>query len=302
MDWLKIRRFFQILRYGLKDSKEISSKIGLSRWRVFIDIFKCFYKYYIFSDQYKAKEIWKLKEEDREEIVRALGRENQYKDDWEVERWKNNKFFFKYSSSFYDTTPQRHIKRQKEYAQRYNMGEKCYVWNNVQFERQHFLPGVISIGKGVIFSKNIYIDYSGEVIIRNNVGISNGVIIESHEHPFYTNPAKDIHEVVPKRIVIEDGVIIGTRAMIHASVGVIGRNARVGAYAVLRHSVPPYAIVMGNPAKVVGFSMTPEQVEEYERDNYPESERISIEKYTKDYNKLFLDRIDEIKIFLKKTC
>jgi acetyltransferase-like isoleucine patch superfamily enzyme len=54
-------------------------------------------------------------------------------------------------------------------------------------------------------------------------------------------------------IVIEDDVFIGARAIILKGV-TIGKGCVVGAGAVVAKSVPPYSVVVGNPAKVVGDS------------------------------------------------
>ena len=56
----------------------------------------------------------------------------------------------------------------------------------------------------------------------------------------------------PKRITIDDDVWIGIRAMVkegvHISVGAV-----VAMGSVVTHDVPPYAIVAGVPAKVIGY-------------------------------------------------
>lgn len=51
---------------------------------------------------------------------------------------------------------------------------------------------------------------------------------------------------------IQDGASIGAGAVILPNV-TIGRNAMVAAGAVVTRSVPPNAIVVGNPAKIVGY-------------------------------------------------
>lgn len=65
-------------------------------------------------------------------------------------------------------------------------------------------------------------------------------------------------------VVIEDDVWIGTRAIILAGVR-IGHGAVVGAGAVVTNSVPPYAIVGGNPARVIRMRFGPEEIVEHER-------------------------------------
>ena len=45
----------------------------------------------------------------------------------------------------------------------------------------------------------------------------------------------------------------------------VGKGAVVAACAVVTKSVPPYAIVGGNPAKVIKYRFTENQIEEHER-------------------------------------
>lgn len=52
-------------------------------------------------------------------------------------------------------------------------------------------------------------------------------------------------------ITIEDNVLLGARSIIMYNV-TVGRNAVVAAGSVVTKDVPPYAIVGGNPARVIG--------------------------------------------------
>ena len=87
-------------------------------------------------------------------------------------------------------------------------------------------------------------------------------------------------------IVIEDDVWIGMNTIILKGV-TVGRASIIGAGSVIRKSVPPFCIVCGNPAKVVKFLYTPEEIEgiqkEYFDDNFKfiskEEYKIMIEKY-----------------------
>lgn len=65
-------------------------------------------------------------------------------------------------------------------------------------------------------------------------------------------------------VVIEDDVWVGTRAIILAGV-IVGRGAVVAAGAVVTKSVPPYAIVGGNPAKVIKMRWLANEIAEHER-------------------------------------
>ncbi len=73
-------------------------------------------------------------------------------------------------------------------------------------------------------------------------------------------------------VTIGNDVWIGDGAAILSGV-TIGNGAVIGARAVIAKDVPPYAIVVGNPAKVVRYRFEPEQIEALERIawwNWPE--------------------------------
>src|SRR4051812_38198505 len=58
------------------------------------------------------------------------------------------------------------------------------------------------------------------------------------------------------RTVVRAGASIGANATILPGIE-IGRGAMVGAGAVVTRSVPPHAIVVGNPARIHGYSESP---------------------------------------------
>jgi acetyltransferase-like isoleucine patch superfamily enzyme len=101
-----------------------------------------------------------------------------------------------------------------------------------------------------------------------------------------------------KDVIIEEDAWLSCSVTILAGV-TIGRGATVGAGAVVRKSVPPYAIVIGNPAKIVGFRFKPEDIIEHERALYPEDERLPLDLLRKNYDKYLINRIDEIKSITK---
>lgn len=92
----------------------------------------------------------------------------------------------------------------------------------------------------------------GDVTIGNNVMMATRVIIYGRDHAFGDTsvPMMDqgMGDFAP--IVIEDDVWIGAAAIILKGVRV-GRGAIVAAGAVVTKDVPPYAIVGGNPARII---------------------------------------------------
>jgi maltose O-acetyltransferase len=73
------------------------------------------------------------------------------------------------------------------------------------------------------------------------------VIIVTENHKYTKESFKGWEK---KPVIIEDNVWIGYRVIILPGVRV-GRNAIIGAGAVVTKDVPPYAIVGGVPAKVI---------------------------------------------------
>ena len=108
----------------------------------------------------------------------------------------------------------------------------------------------------------------------------------------------DKNNVYDKDVIVEEDVWIGSNVTLLGGAH-LGRGSNIGSGSVVRGSIPPYAIVIGNPAKVVGFSFTPEQIVEHEKQLYPEEERIPLERLEKNYQKYFLKRIKEIRDFTR---
>ena len=63
----------------------------------------------------------------------------------------------------------------------------------------------------------------------------------------------DIYTDIKKtNLIIGDEVWIASRAIILPSVNKIGIGAIIGAGSVVTKDIPPFSIVAGNPAKVIG--------------------------------------------------
>ena len=249
---LWIRRIKQVLHYGWKHSKIIEKVCNNERGRlyVFLDILYCFFKYKMWSNQYLQEKFYLLANKEREEIGSKYYNIGVYRDTWLQDFFYNRKFLSKYSSRRWCKSPNLMQKRNEAYRQRYHMGDNCYVEYNVDISRQHMLDGTIKIGKNVLLAKNVFVDYSGYVVIEDNVKLTNGVIIESH-HRDLEAYERGLDVNVQTSILIREGAYIGSRAIILSSCNYIGKNARIGAGAVVTKDVPDYALVAGVPAKVI---------------------------------------------------
>ena len=92
------------------------------------------------------------------------------------------------------------------------------------------------------------------ITIGDNVLVGSGVIIMDNDaHPISVEQREDSSKIMTKPVVVRDSVFIGARAIIMKGVE-IGEGAVVGAGAVVSKSVPPFAIVGGNPARVIGHN------------------------------------------------
>ncbi|MHC4943846.1 MAG: CatB-related O-acetyltransferase [Planctomycetota bacterium] len=84
-------------------------------------------------------------------------------------------------------------------------------------------------------------------------------------HAFFFNPALGFTgaDIVPHtHLTVGNDVWLGTNAIILPSCSEIGHGAVVGAGSVVNKNIPPYAIVVGNPARVVRYRFAPEIIEE----------------------------------------
>jgi acetyltransferase-like isoleucine patch superfamily enzyme len=90
------------------------------------------------------------------------------------------------------------------------------------------------------------------IAIGDRVLIGSGALITDNDgHPLDPVGRRYSGETASAPIQIDDDVFIGARAIILKGVHV-HRGAVVGAAAVVTHDVPEYAIVAGNPARIVG--------------------------------------------------
>ena len=137
------------------------------------------------------------------------------------------------------------------------IGDGTKIWHFV-----HIRKGA-KIGKNCIIGKGVYIDTNVEVgdncKIQNFATVYQGVKIGNNvfvgPHVCFTNdvyPRAAIwNEEKLEKTIVKDGASISANATIIAGI-TIGKYAMVGAGAVVTKDVPDFALVVGNPARVVG--------------------------------------------------
>lgn len=145
-----------------------------------------------------------------------------------------------------------------------NIGKNTRIWAFV-----HVLPGAI-IGEECNLCDGTFIE--NDVIIGNRVTIKCGVQIwdgirleddvfigpnATFTNDRFPRSRNDTWKISPT--VVEKGASIGANATILPGL-VIGQYAMVGAGAVVTKNVPPHAIVVGNPAKIIGYEPSLEKL------------------------------------------
>ena len=105
----------------------------------------------------------------------------------------------------------------------------------------------IVIGRRTVIGRECWLDARGGLRIGDDVSMNRGVWLIAGDHD--PNDPQFGTRFAP--IVVGDRAFFGSRAMVLKGV-TIGEGAVVAAGAVVTRDVAPYAIVAGNPARVVG--------------------------------------------------
>jgi acetyltransferase-like isoleucine patch superfamily enzyme len=126
-----------------------------------------------------------------------------------------------------------------------------HAWLNAKDDRQTGEP-TLSIGDGTSVGRFSQINAWGSVTIGKDVLIGDRVFISDADHLYMDadTPIRRQGDSFQGAVSLEDGCWVGVGAVILPGVS-IGRNAIVGANAVVTKSVPARAIAVGIPAKVI---------------------------------------------------
>jgi len=137
------------------------------------------------------------------------------------------------------------------------IGDNTRVWAFT-----HILPGA-RIGSDCNICDHVFIE--NDVIIGDRVTIKCGVQVWDGlrlEDDVFVGPnATFTNDNFPRskqypeefaKTVVRQGASIGANSTILSGI-VIGKSAMIGAGAVVTKDVPPYAIVMGSPARITGY-------------------------------------------------
>ena len=119
---------------------------------------------------------------------------------------------------------------------------KCKIGKNCKIDAFVYIEEGVEIGDECKIRPFVFIPTG--VKIGNRVFIGPGVIFTNDKYP----RVKGGWEL--KETIVEDDVSIGAGAVILPGVK-IGKGAMIGAGAVVTEDVPPNAVVVGNPARMI---------------------------------------------------
>lgn len=141
---------------------------------------------------------------------------------------------------------------------------------------------LVSIGEHVRVRKGFtFIGYKGRFIVRKNTVIAMNCTVVTDNHvanvgiPSILSIMYHVNDD-SKDVIIEEDAWIGVNCTLLPGARV-GRRAIIGACSMVNKEIPPYAVAVGTPAKIVASVFTIDEILEHERMIYPENERLSRE-------------------------
>lgn len=145
------------------------------------------------------------------------------------------------------------------------IGSGTKVWADVQIRTG------ASVGRNCVFGRNSFVDadvsVGDNVKVQNNASLYEGldvadgafigphVVFTNDKIPRAINPdgtLKSADDWLLGRTRVETGAAVGANTVVVTGV-TIGRWSMVGSGSVVTKSVPDHALVLGNPARIVGW-------------------------------------------------
>ena len=138
------------------------------------------------------------------------------------------------------------------------IGDESKIWHFSHIMSNSIIGISCNIGQNVVVSP--YVELGNNVKVQNNVSIYTGVVCEDNvflgPSMVFTNILNPRSAIVRRdaydKTLVKKGASIGANATIICG-NSIGEYALIGAGTVVTKSVKPYALVVGNPGKQIGW-------------------------------------------------
>jgi len=138
------------------------------------------------------------------------------------------------------------------------IGNESKIWHFSHIMSNSTIGIACNIGQNVVVSP--YVELGNNVKVQNNVSIFTGVVCEDNvflgPSMVFTNILNPRSAIIRRdayvKTVVKKGASIGANATIICG-NTIGEYALIGAGTVVTKPVKPYALVVGNPGKQIGW-------------------------------------------------
>lgn len=136
------------------------------------------------------------------------------------------------------------------------IGDGTKIWINSQIRKGAKIGAYCNIGKDTFIDADVCI--GDRVKIQNGVSLYHGVTIESDvfigPNAVFTNDLypRAFGEWQVTETLVKRGASIGANATIICG-NIIGEYSMIGSGSVVTKNVPPHALVVGNPAMIIGY-------------------------------------------------
>lgn len=157
------------------------------------------------------------------------------------------------------------IHRSAEVSPAATVGDGTQIWNEAQVRDGARIGSQCMLGKGVYIDVDVVIGdrvkLENRVSVFKGARISSGVFVGPHtcllndKRPRAVTPAgalKGPGDWVVSGVTVDEGASIGGGCTVLPGVSV-GRYALVGAGSVVTRDVPAHGLVVGNPARLIGY-------------------------------------------------
>jgi UDP-2-acetamido-3-amino-2,3-dideoxy-glucuronate N-acetyltransferase len=138
------------------------------------------------------------------------------------------------------------------------IGEGTKIWHFSHIMHNSKIGKKCNLGQNVVISPDVIL--GDNVKIQNNVSVYTGVICEDDvflgPSMVFTNVSNPRSHIIRRdkyeRTLVKKGASIGANAVIVCGHN-IGCYAFIGAGAVVTKDIPDYALVVGNPGRIIGW-------------------------------------------------
>lgn len=139
-----------------------------------------------------------------------------------------------------------------------HIGDGSKIWHFCHILHSSILGANCNVGQNCVIGPNVKI--GNNVKIQNNVSVYEGVVCEDDvfigPSVVFTNVLNP-RSFIPRKneyrqTLLQKGCSIGANATIVCGVK-IGEYALIGAGSVVTKNIPPHSLVVGNPAKIIGW-------------------------------------------------